>query len=86
MEAASISAETLRTQIATAEKQLKALKDQLAGLESADKADNQPPQPRHDEQLENSTNGKSTTWPLTQEEYNRYGRQMVVPSIGIQGL
>jgi hypothetical protein len=25
-------------------------------------------------------------WPLSQEEYSRYGRQMIVPSVGIQGM
>jgi hypothetical protein len=28
---------------------------------------------------------KTTKWPLTPEEYSRYGRQMIVSSIGIQG-
>lgn len=28
---------------------------------------------------------KDSKWPLTPEEYLRYGRQMIVPSIGIQG-
>jgi hypothetical protein len=85
MESARVSAETLQTQIATAKKQLKALKEQLAGLESPDKADNQPLQPREGGRLKELGNRESTTWPLTQEEYNRYGRQMIVPSIGIQG-
>lgn len=26
-----------------------------------------------------------TKWPLSSEEYKRYGRQMIVPNIGIQG-
>jgi adenylyltransferase and sulfurtransferase len=86
MNAARISAEALRTQITTAEKQLNELKDQLAGLEAPDKAENQPPQPREDGQPRDLGSGESTMWPLTQEEYNRYGRQMIVPSIGIQGL
>ncbi len=25
-------------------------------------------------------------WPLRGEEYRRYGRQMIVPSVGIQGI
>jgi adenylyltransferase/sulfurtransferase len=26
-----------------------------------------------------------TKWPLSSEEYKRYGRQMIIPNIGIQG-
>ena len=85
MEAANISAETLRNQIAATEKQLQELRDQLAGVESLDKADAQLPQPREDVQLQDSRGGDVPKWPMTQEEYNRYGRQMIVSSIGIKG-
>jgi adenylyltransferase and sulfurtransferase len=85
MEAAKTSADALRNQIAATEKQLQKLKDQLAGLESLDKAESQPLQPCEDGQLQESGNGDIPKWPLTQEEYNRYGRQMIVSSIGIKG-
>jgi adenylyltransferase/sulfurtransferase len=84
MEAAKISAEALRNQIAATEKQLQELRDHLAGLESLDKADAQPPQPCEDG-LQDSREGDIPKWPLIQEEYNRYGRQMIVSSIGIKG-
>ncbi len=85
MEAAKISAAALRDQIDATEKQLQQLRNQLAGLESEDKADRQPAQPDDDEHLTNLRGGDIPKWPLTQEEYNRYGRQMIVSSIGIQG-
>jgi adenylyltransferase and sulfurtransferase len=85
MEAAKISAEALRNQIAATEKQLQELRDQLAGLEYIDKADAQPPQPCEDGQLQDPGKRDVPKWPLTQEEYSRYGRQMIVSSIGIQG-
>lgn len=85
MEAAKISVEALRNQIAATERQLQELRDQLAGLESEDKADRQPPQPHEDGQPQDSREGDIPKWPLTQEEYNRYGRQMIVSSIGIKG-
>lgn len=85
MEAATISAEAIRSQIAATEKQLQELKNQLAGLQSVDKADAQPAQPDDNEHREKSGQGDIPKWPLTQEEYNRYGRQMIVPGIGIQG-
>ena len=85
MEAAKSSANILRSQIAATEKQLQELKKQLAGLESQDKAESQPPQPNNEEQPEKSRGYITSKWPLTQEEYNRYGRQMIVSSIGIHG-
>lgn len=85
MEAAKKSAETLKNQIAATEKQLQELKNQLAGLEADDKADTQPAQPDDDEDPKKPREGEIPKWPLTQEEYNRYGRQMIVSSIGIQG-
>jgi adenylyltransferase/sulfurtransferase len=85
MEAAKVSTEALRNQIAATEKQLQELKIQLARLESKDKADNQPAQPDDDERPQKLMQGDIPKWPLTQEEYSRYGRQMIVSSIGIQG-
>jgi len=85
MEVAKTSAEALRNQIAATEKQLQELRNQLAGLESPDKADTQPSQPCEHGQPRDSRAGEVPKWPLTQEEYNRYGRQMIVSSIGIKG-
>jgi adenylyltransferase/sulfurtransferase len=75
MEAANTSAEALRAQIAATESQLQTLKSQLAEIEEKENAE---------------TNGTDpvtqSKWPLSQEEYKRYGRQMIVPGVGIQGL
>jgi adenylyltransferase and sulfurtransferase len=70
---------TLRAQIAAAESQLADSKRKLSVLEAA--AD----------QLEDISNSnpndeiKAKKWPLFAEEYRRYGRQMIVPQIGLQG-
>lgn len=73
----NISIEELRQQILTTEKQLAHLKEQLQKVENHDKAEAQP-------DATSSTAG-SQKWPLTQEEYNRYGRQMIMPTIGLKG-
>ncbi|PSS27657.1 hypothetical protein M430DRAFT_93215 [Amorphotheca resinae ATCC 22711] len=82
MESASASAQALREQIAATEARLQKLKDELAQVEASDAA-------RYLNGL--SLNGGPVTpqngsakWPLLNEEYQRYGRQMIVPSIGIQ--
>jgi adenylyltransferase/sulfurtransferase len=74
-------AEALRNQIANAERQVQKLKERLADVESRGKAEGQNSQP-HEKGLDS---GASKKWPLTAEEYTRYGRQMIVPTIGIEG-
>jgi adenylyltransferase/sulfurtransferase len=86
MEAVNSSAETLRNQITACGKQLRELKEQLAAVEAQGKALEQNPSPSHHGQEEDLATGEKTNWPLTQEEYSRYGRQMIVPSIGIKGV
>lgn len=76
MEAASTGAQDLRKQISALEAQLQKLKGDLAQVEASDTVHCGSPVTR--------LTGK--TWPLSQEEYKRYGRQMIVPSFGIQGL
>lgn len=74
---------SLRAQIATTEVQLAALKRDLAGaekvaeanLESTGAAGNQ-------HKAGNDCGGR---WPLLLEEYKRYGRQMIVPQVGLEG-
>ncbi|EPE28084.1 Activating enzyme of the ubiquitin-like protein [Glarea lozoyensis ATCC 20868] len=73
MERATTTAKALRAQITATELQLQNLKAQLATLESQE-----PP-------LQNESEKIPTKWPLTPDEYKRYGRQMIVPNIGIQG-
>lgn len=80
MDAATQSAEALKRQIATTEEELKRLKEQLAVIE---------PQSSIEEAVDGLELGAGpvTTgkWPLELDEYKRYGRQMIVPNIGIQG-
>ncbi|KAK6587350.1 hypothetical protein PZA11_000640 [Diplocarpon coronariae] len=78
MDPAPASAQNLRKQIITTEDKLKRLKEQLASVEAQDGIAGL--------QLgaeENVT--EVSKWPLSEEEYQRYGRQMIVPSVGIQG-
>lgn len=74
MEAATTSASALRAQIAATEQELGKLKEQLAKIEEKETSTNEVEKP------------VTSKWPLSQEEYTRYGRQMIVPSIGIQGM
>ncbi|KAH7417388.1 molybdenum cofactor synthesis protein-like protein [Cadophora sp. MPI-SDFR-AT-0126] len=92
MDSATASAESLRKQISATEDELQRLKAQLASLEAQDVAaakgiaglDLGAGDPVTE--LENGRKGESERkWPLSEEEYRRYGRQMIVPSIGIQG-
>lgn len=82
MEGSNISAEALKQQIAATEKELRSLKDQLARVEAQ----------AHDatksavEEPEKRSPVTQRKWPLSQEEYKRYGRQMIVPNVGIQGM
>jgi adenylyltransferase/sulfurtransferase len=67
----------LRAQIAATESKLADLKRKLSTLEatSADQV----------KQEDTTDNVKARKWPLLAEEYRRYGRQMIVPQIGLQG-
>lgn len=72
---------SLRAQIAITEAQLAGLKRDLARAESqaAAKSDN----------TESAGSGEGPglqyPWPLLQEEYKRYGRQMIVSQVGLPG-
>ncbi|RAH39970.1 HesA/MoeB/ThiF family protein [Aspergillus brunneoviolaceus CBS 621.78] len=65
---------SLRAQIAATEAQLAGLKRELQVAEQA--ALNS--QSQH-------TDTEERRWPLLAEEYRRYGRQMIVPQLGVQG-
>jgi len=94
MEMATQSAEALRKQIAETEEQLKNLKEQLKVLEERQKQDVISDglgaldlKEESDHAIEVKQNEISERrWPLKAEEYKRYGRQMIVPKIGIQGI
>jgi adenylyltransferase/sulfurtransferase len=74
MESATTTAEALRAQIIATEIQLDSLKRQLTEIEEKESNTQNDVEPSH-----------PSKWPLSQEEYKRYGRQMIVPGIGIQG-
>jgi adenylyltransferase/sulfurtransferase len=81
MDKATSSAEVLRSQIATTEEGLRRLREQLAAVEAKEAEDLN--QLSLQEKHGLVTQGK---WPLELEEYRRYGRQMIVPIVGIQGI
>lgn len=66
---------SLTAQIAAAESQLAALKESLHTTENL---------------MRSASGGTSETspqkWPLLEDEYKRYGRQMIVSQIGLQGM
>lgn len=80
MESENDEAQALRQLILATELRLENLKEELAKVETRG--------PRHgraEERPDELESLKDSKWPLTAEEYLRYGRQMIVPSIGIQG-
>ena len=84
MNSATASAESLKKQIAVTEEELKNLREQLASIEAQDEVK----RGLAGLDLGNVTetqNKDEKKWPLSEEEYRRYGRQMIVPSVGIQG-
>ena len=74
MESANASVEALRKQILDTEESLRELREQLAQIESRDVI-----------KIAKNSSINELKWPLSSEEYKRYGRQLIVPSIGIQG-
>lgn len=74
---------SLRAQITATETQLAGLRREL---ESAEKAALEIK--KQEESTKKDGNGDSRKpegWPLLNEEYRRYGRQMIVPQLGLQG-
>lgn len=65
---------TLSVQIAAAESQLATLKESLHATEKLLRSANGTP-----------SNTSPQKWPLLEDEYKRYGRQMIVSQIGLQG-
>ncbi|ETS86821.1 Adenylyltransferase and sulfurtransferase UBA4 [Pestalotiopsis fici W106-1] len=69
----------LRQQIHGAEKELAALRARLVEIEALQTVSKTTGNPEID-------NTPATwKWPLREEEYARYGRQLILPSVGIQG-
>ena len=67
------TAQILRRRIQSLETELEGLRKQLLETEAVE--------------VQNSTFDSSGdwNWPLDPEEYQRYGRQMIVPEVGLQG-
>lgn len=63
--------EKLRNEIKQREEELAALREKLVVEEAAVKL---------------GDGGMDWKWPLPQEDYIRYSRQMIVPSFGLQGM
>ncbi|KKY35294.1 putative molybdenum cofactor synthesis protein [Diaporthe ampelina] len=78
MDSARKSAQQLRVQVAKAEEELGSLREQLAEAEAYELHQEAGPAAA-------STNGSAWKWPLMAEEYDRYGRQLILPNVGIQG-
>lgn len=74
---------SLRTEVAATEAQLARLKRELHDAEEA--ALKSRAQDASDANTEAKTRAKGK-WPLSREEYRRYGRQMIVPQLGLQGM
>lgn len=82
MDGASRRADELRQQIAKAEAQLRELREQLTQVESAQKKEEQ----KLGLDAGSSADGTSRwKWPLSAGEYERYGRQLILPDVGIHG-
>ncbi|KAI0456532.1 adenylyltransferase [Xylaria acuta] len=78
--------ERLKVQISKTEEELHQLKSQLAELEASPPTP--APEPSEEAQVQGQPTGVSHhewKWPLKEEEYARYGRQLILPSVGIQG-
>ncbi|ATZ46468.1 Bcuba4 [Botrytis cinerea B05.10] len=80
MNSAEEKASALRRQITDTETELASLKLQLLSIEGKD-VDSKDLEVTEEGLV---THGESK-WPMSLEEYKRYGRQMIVPDIGIQG-
>lgn len=74
------SADQLREQIVKVEEELNALKGQLAQVEKPSSGPSPATVKEHDED-----DTPAWKWPLSAKEYERYGRQLILPSVGIQG-
>lgn len=71
---------SLRAQIAETEAQLAGLKRDLAYAEKAAAVTSEAAGEKN-----GATDGAGRRWPLLPEEYRRYGRQMIVSQVGLEG-
>ncbi|KAI0844205.1 adenylyltransferase [Daldinia vernicosa] len=73
MDSITDKAKQLRYKISQTEKELQDLRRQLEELEPTSQS------------LNTNTNPPEWKWPLSEEEYSRYGRQLILPTVGIKG-
>lgn len=74
---------SLRAQIAATEAQLAGLKQELASTQEAAAVKSNSAE-LSDNHLQ-AQSKRTSRWPLLQEEYKRYGRQMIVSQVGLEG-
>ncbi|CEL10012.1 Putative Adenylyltransferase and sulfurtransferase uba4 [Aspergillus calidoustus] len=72
---------SLRSEIAATEAQLAKLKRELQEAEESARVS----RATNNAQPATSGSRRGRKWPLLEEEYRRYGRQMIVPQVGLQG-
>lgn len=70
-------AEKLRQRIVRAEAELQNLRSQLDQIEAEET--------RQREQVPGNGPDPVRRWPLQEEEYQRYSRQLILPSVGVEG-
>lgn len=70
----------LHAKIRDAEESLKRLKQQLRDLAPDDRLAAASRSPTNSDE-----SGDGWKWPLRPEEYERYGRQLIIPSVGVEG-
>lgn len=73
----------LRDKIQTLEATLQNLKDELVTAEA--QRNGQPNGFHRSDKHEKGAEVDEWPWPLQQSEYRRYGRQMIVPQVGLEG-
>lgn len=73
----------LRDKIQTLEATLHNLKNELAAAEA--QRNGQPNGLQRSEKPDKGAEVDEWPWPLQQSEYQRYGRQMIVPQVGLEG-
>lgn len=92
------NADSLRAQVRALEEQLESLRARLRNVEKQPLGDGVSGQARNGHSAtghpgsvagvagsHDTTTPDSRNWPLSAEEYKRYGRQMIMPDIGLDG-
>ena len=75
----------LRTEIARREAELAQLKDRLTEVEKSVHHTDALSSDLHNGVAEDTHKDLQWRWPLAADEYKRYGRQMILPEVSLQG-